>query len=709
MPTVTPLENTLHALCERLAVWQSRFPAPIDDIRYLREAFASKLARLSTDELRLSIGIMGQVKAGKSSFLNALLFEGREVLPVAATPKTANLTRISYGDTPLLTVDFYSPEEWAAIEAAAASAGEHVEARVARDLLKMVAEHRVDVAAVLAQGRQSIPAADIGGLMDKLNDYVGENGRLTALVKSTEIQLPQEALKGYDVVDTPGMNDPAPSRTQKTREYMAQCDVVFFLSRCSQFLDEPDMALLAGQLPSNGVKRMVLVAGQFDGALCDDGAERASLAQTELNLKTRLSKRAKAAMTKLADFREQQGRSEIAGLLRSLQTPIFASTFAHAFASSDEACWGKSMQHMHRQLREMADSAWDGYRFTSEDWTRIGNFDALRTAYNTARRDKQALLAAQREGLLPETRAELQTRLQVLIDTVENRAEQLRKGDIKAIERNLQACEGRIQGIAARLSEVMDRTGAQARASFRDITAEIEADAQTSSQLRTRRGTKTTTESYQVSTSRWYKPWTWGDKETVYTTSSENYEYIATADAIEKLVQFGQQTTASLHRQFNNMVSLSTLRADLKRSLVLELNTGSEGFNPADFRNTLEGTLNRLTLPELHLETGDIARAISGNFSGEVCSAAKMQALRETQQRTVNQLLGQLLSAFKSGVDALCAQLEITRDSLGGELASDLQKERSQLQRAFADQAQELTICAEICQVSRTALNEAMA
>jgi len=30
---------------------------------------------------------MGQVKAGKSSFLNALLFEGCEVLPVAATPK----------------------------------------------------------------------------------------------------------------------------------------------------------------------------------------------------------------------------------------------------------------------------------------------------------------------------------------------------------------------------------------------------------------------------------------------------------------------------------------------------------------------------------------------------------------------------------------------------------------------------------------------
>ena len=35
------------------------------------------------------------------------------------------------------------------------------------------------------------------------------------------------------------MNDSVPSRTQKTREYMAQCDVVLFLSRASQFWSAP--------------------------------------------------------------------------------------------------------------------------------------------------------------------------------------------------------------------------------------------------------------------------------------------------------------------------------------------------------------------------------------------------------------------------------------------------------------------------------------
>ena len=43
----------------------------------------------------LKIGIVGQVKAGKSSFLNALIFDGRDILPKAATPMTAALTKIS--------------------------------------------------------------------------------------------------------------------------------------------------------------------------------------------------------------------------------------------------------------------------------------------------------------------------------------------------------------------------------------------------------------------------------------------------------------------------------------------------------------------------------------------------------------------------------------------------------------------------------------
>lgn len=63
----------------------------------------------------LRIAIVGQMKAGKSSFLNALLFPV-DVLPKAATPMTAALTKIAYAPKPYVEIEFYSHADWQQIE-----------------------------------------------------------------------------------------------------------------------------------------------------------------------------------------------------------------------------------------------------------------------------------------------------------------------------------------------------------------------------------------------------------------------------------------------------------------------------------------------------------------------------------------------------------------------------------------------------------------
>ena len=56
------------------------------------DALKDSLQDIANQERLLRIGIVGSVKAGKSTFLNSLLFDGQEVLPRAATPMTASLT-----------------------------------------------------------------------------------------------------------------------------------------------------------------------------------------------------------------------------------------------------------------------------------------------------------------------------------------------------------------------------------------------------------------------------------------------------------------------------------------------------------------------------------------------------------------------------------------------------------------------------------------
>ena len=86
------------------------------DFQSVTTTLETEIQRAQQDARKLSIGIVGAMKAGKSSFLNACIFGGRDVLPKAATPMTAALTRIRYSETPQATVHFYERKDWEKIE-----------------------------------------------------------------------------------------------------------------------------------------------------------------------------------------------------------------------------------------------------------------------------------------------------------------------------------------------------------------------------------------------------------------------------------------------------------------------------------------------------------------------------------------------------------------------------------------------------------------
>ncbi|GAB0053860.1 hypothetical protein YGH029_11800 [Helicobacter pylori] len=109
-----------------------------------RGLFISENAVIKTEELEktlkemqdtdrdLKVGIIGRVKAGKSSLLNALIFEGKEVLPKAATPMTASLTVLKYAQNLSAQVEFYNQKDILELK------NEH--ARYERELQRIVEE-----------------------------------------------------------------------------------------------------------------------------------------------------------------------------------------------------------------------------------------------------------------------------------------------------------------------------------------------------------------------------------------------------------------------------------------------------------------------------------------------------------------------------------------------------------------------------------------
>ncbi len=80
------------------------------------EELEKTLKGMQAENRGLKVGIIGRVKAGKSSLLNALIFEGKDVLPKAATPMTASLTVLKYAQNLSAQVEFYSQKDISELE-----------------------------------------------------------------------------------------------------------------------------------------------------------------------------------------------------------------------------------------------------------------------------------------------------------------------------------------------------------------------------------------------------------------------------------------------------------------------------------------------------------------------------------------------------------------------------------------------------------------
>ena len=195
----------------------------------------------------LRIGVVGKMKVGKSSLLNALLF-GRNVLPVGSTPTTVTLTEIEYSEEESVEVTFLTQEDIAQLETLTQN-------KLAEEILEKV-RNIPDYEELLGQVKKNIP-------FEKLETYVASNGDYAGVVKSVKIKLNNENLMGLSIVDTPGFNDPIASRGETTKKALQDVHIVLYVWGPG-FMDDADKNLFTEQLENSGVLDTIGVVNQID-------------------------------------------------------------------------------------------------------------------------------------------------------------------------------------------------------------------------------------------------------------------------------------------------------------------------------------------------------------------------------------------------------------------------------------------------------------
>ncbi len=216
----------------------------------------------------LTIGVIGQMKCGKSTFLNAFVFKD-DILPAATTPMTAALSVITYGEKKRIVAEFYTPDEWA--EQSMQAKRDESEATDTLDLSKIKAAKELVAKAVkLGSSLNSYLGKTKEDSFEQLVEYVGAEGKYVSITKSVKIYYPHDYLKGVEIVDTPGFNDPIVSREERTKAFLAKADVVVMMLYAGRPFDATDRDIIFKNVRQCGIGKVLVGINKYDIPYCDE-------------------------------------------------------------------------------------------------------------------------------------------------------------------------------------------------------------------------------------------------------------------------------------------------------------------------------------------------------------------------------------------------------------------------------------------------------
>lgn len=441
------------------------------------------------DENRiLKLGILGRVKAGKSSLLNALVFDGQDVLPKAATPMTAALTVLQYGEETRADVEFFTTEDIDEIKQIAKryeSKLESIKNKEYEELkkiklkknkienlseeLELEIKQKVqelayrelredDYLSSSYDQYQKIKSSEVNldelkqhslivadslhELNKQLLDFVSADGKYMPFTKSVTMTIKQDALKDIQIIDTPGVNDPVVSREERTRALLKDCDVVLIVSPSGQFLSSEDLELMDRITTKEGIKELYLVASQVDNQLY--GSEKESghgiLYDVLTGIEDRLSIHQRDVLNKFKNNNPEIGAS----FDTLINNKVIASSgicysMLKNFETQNE--WDSNMKHVWKLLNENYKDFFIDTDTSIANLKKLANIQIIRDIIKDVREQKDAILAKRKDDFTKAKYKFLIEYKKALIQDTKDQIQRVQNTDVNELKQQKEALE----------------------------------------------------------------------------------------------------------------------------------------------------------------------------------------------------------------------------------------------------------------------------
>lgn len=424
----------------------------------------------------LRIGIIGRVKAGKSSMLNALLFNGNDILPKAATPMTAALTIMEYSENVSAEVDFFTQQDIDEIKVKYDLFQKALDSKVkekelenaerikkkkgvnslsaeeqqeCRNKAKSQAEREMKDDPSFASYDQyrrikesgkslsdleqyrTISAGSVEELMNGvLNQFVGSSGAFMPFTKSVTLHIPEKGLQGLQIIDTPGINDPVTSRGERTEQLLQDCDVVLIVSPSGQFLSSEDTDLMHRVTTKEGTQQAYLIASQVDNQLF--GSESQGLSDPIHVLERISDNLTKHARNVLAKQVQEYPSMKVAADKLSKNNVICSSSVAFSLQQrfDEQHTWDANLQHVWRNLNQKFPDVFSHEELAKNALNQLANIHQIHQIVSEVTANKEQILAQRRIDFENGKRTALQGYLKAWADRINDQIYQIQHADV---------------------------------------------------------------------------------------------------------------------------------------------------------------------------------------------------------------------------------------------------------------------------------------
>lgn len=497
------------------------------------------------------------------------------------------------------------------------------------------------------------------------------------MVKMTTLYINDDRIKDYIIVDTPGTNDPIISRGQKTKEFLGKCDYIVFLSYSSQFLDNNDNAYIKEQLPSEGIRDILILASKFDNQLSQESV----FEDADGDIKVAYEEEKRKLSRKLNRWSEE---------FKKDKNPLDLSKSELEFQSTMLYRIYKNFDNLSGTEKEIFDRLKDDYNnstFTKELLKDLSGMSAVEKKISNILLRKEEIMKNGIKDLLDGKRDSLSKILEKIRKGFEERKFELSDVGIKDVENKINNLQVKINSLSSEIKNSVKTEREKFDKKLREEISKISniKDRYSSLQKQSR--------SYEEEVDidcGWFdsdrKSWWKILPHTETKTVRRNETFINIQDSIEQIISFAQDTADRIERISEKLISKYVIKKAMRDGII-------DLFKLEDrpkVVSVIDNYIQNISIPEIKFDVNKYRDIVLSKYGSSYSQEKDINFIEGLHNKALLSIIEDTEKSFTDVKEKLNSVLEEIEENIVNELKEGIEENLNEFKKQLENQKESI-------------------